>query len=258
MPEPLRAVIADDEPIARRTIRLLLGAHADVVVAAEAGSGAELALVLERGEADLLFLDIELGDLTGFEVLAALDPELLPAIVFTTAYDEFAIRAFEVHAIDYLLKPFTDERFHRAVARAREHLERSSLGQLRERLAHLLAAASPALERLLIREPGRVLFLPVEEIDWLEADDYYVRVHHGGANHLLRKSLTALEGELDGRRFCRVHRSAIVNLERVREIKELERGKSVVRLSDGSEVRLSRSRRANLERAMALAGDQPG
>ncbi len=253
MTRAIRAVIADDEPVARKTIRILLESDPTIEITAEAASGAELIEILEQTRVDLLFLDIELGDLSAFDVLAEVESRSLPLVVFTTAYDEFAIRAFDLHAIDYLLKPFTDDRFGEALVRAKNRLAQEPLDTINERLARVLARdeREKRPRRLLIRKTGRVLFLPVDEVDWFEAADYYVRVHVGKESHLVRKSLSTLERELDPRRFCRVHRSAIVRLDRVREIHELFKGEAIVRLHDGTEIRLSRARRRALERAMA-------
>jgi len=249
---PIRTVIADDEPVARRTIRILLEDDSAVEITAEAESGAKLVEILEQGEVDLLLLDIELGDLSAFDVLSQVESATLPLVIFTTAYDEFAVRAFDLHAIDYLLKPFTNARFAEALARAKSRLAREPLEAINQRLLSLLAPTERqgGLQRLLIRKAGRVLFLPIDEVDWFEAEDYYVRVHVGKESHLVRKSLTALERELDSQRFCRVHRSAIVRLERVREIRELFKGDAIIRLDEGTEIRLSRTRRRDLERAM--------
>lgn len=253
----LSVLVADDEPRARRTICLLLEGEPSVGSLAEAGSGEAVVEKLEAEAFDLLFLDIALGDLDGFEVLEAVEPRRRPVVVFVTAYDEFALRAFEVEAVDYLLKPFSDDRFHQAFERARAQIRTDSIETLRTRIESLLDRVSverKGLRRILIRKAGRVLFLPVGEIDWFEAEDYYCRIHSAGRSHLIRRSLTSLEEELDPHRFFRTHRSAIVNLDRVRQVEELGRGDALVRLEDGSQVRLSRARRTGFDEAMTGLG----
>lgn len=253
----LTVLVADDEPQARRTIRWLLRHEEQVESITEAASGEEVVEKLEAGSFDLLFLDIELGDLDGFEALQAVEPHRRPVVVFVTAYDEFALRAFEVEAVDYLLKPFTDERFRHAFERARAQIRAGSIEALQAQVDRLLDHVSAGRKwrrRILVRKAGRVLFLPVDEIDWFEAEDYYCRIHANGSSHLDRRSLASLEDELDPSRFFRTHRSAIVNLDRVRQIDELGRGDAIVRLADGSEVRLSRSRRAAFDEAMTGRG----
>ena len=255
----LRIVIADDEPIARRGLRAMLE-ECGVDVVAECGDGASAAGAIERERPDAAFLDVQMPELTGFDVLQALRARgiALPLTVFATAYDEFAVRAFEVNAIDYLVKPFTDARVHAAVARLRESVASRRGGarieqQLEQRLEALLATlesvarvrpGAPAYEtRLVIPERGRTVVVPVDEVSWIEADDYYVTVHAAGRRHLWRESLGALEERLDPRRFVRVHRSAIVNVDRVREIEHGRDGRAVVRLDSGARVPVSRSRR---------------
>jgi two-component system LytT family response regulator len=184
-------------------------------------------------------------DLDGFDVLELLgdDP---PAFVFVTAYDQYAIRAFDVHAIDYLLKPFTDERFAAAVSRAKETL-RWRQPEEAQRLAKLVNSHRAVVRRFMIRTAGRVIFLKADEIDWIEAADYYVRLHAGGNSYLLRQSMSDLESSLDPESFVRIHRSVIVNLDRVREMRAMFKGEMVVVLNDGKELRMSRSRRDELE-----------
>lgn len=258
----LRIVIADDEPIARRGLRAMLE-ECGAQVVAECGDGASAAGAIEREQPDAAFLDVQMPELTGFDVLQALRARgvALPLTVFATAYDEFAVRAFEVNAIDYLVKPFTDVRVHAAVERLRESVASRRGGraedQLEQRLEQRLEALLATLEsagrarpavpsyetRLMIPERGRTVVVPVDEVSWIEADDYYVTVHAAGRRHLWRESLGALEERLDPRRFVRVHRSAIVNVDRVREIEHGRDGRAVVRLDSGARVPVSRSRR---------------
>ncbi|HEX2060936.1 MAG TPA: LytTR family DNA-binding domain-containing protein [Thermoanaerobaculia bacterium] len=240
----MRVVVADDEPLARRTIRLLARRDPEIAIVAEARDGAEALEAIREHKPDLVFLDIQMPRLDGFDVLELLGDEA-PAIVFVTAYDQYAIRAFEVHAIDYLLKPFTDERFEKALARAKELVRRSETE--REKHAKLTAAHRAYTRRFMVRTAGRVVFLKADEIDWIEAADYYARLHAGTASYLLRESMNELEATLDPETFVRIHRSAIVNLDRVREMRPLFRGELVVVLHDGTQLRMSRNRREELE-----------
>jgi two-component system LytT family response regulator len=242
---PLRVVIVDDEPLARKTIRLLAKGDRDLSIVAECRHGAEALDAIREHKPDLVFLDIQMPDLDGFDVLELLGDDM-PAIVFVTAYDQYAIRAFEVHAIDYLLKPFTDERFAAAVSRAKETL-RARKPEEALRLTKLVHSHRAAVRRFMIRTGGRVLFLKADEIDWIEAADYYARLHAGGNSFLIRESMNDLESSLDPESFVRIHRSAIVNLDRIREMRTLFKGETVVVLNSGKELRMSRSRREELE-----------
>jgi two-component system LytT family response regulator len=279
----IRAVLVDDEPVARAGIRQLLAQTDDIHVVAEAGSGSAAVRAILEHRPDLLFLDIQMPEMTGFDVLHAVGPAYVPAVIFVTAYDRFALRAFEVQALDYLLKPFDDERFAAVLDRARLHLQRAREHDLADRLEALLEAwssqkdgtASPAaadaptrdtssiaaatktrgeeryLSRIVLRESGRVSFQPVHEIDWIEAADYYVRIHVGKASHLLRESLAALEEQLDPRNFLRVHRSAIVNVRAIREMRPDWRNRHALVLASGAVVPLSRKRKRAVERVLS-------
>lgn len=267
----LRIVIADDEPIARRGLRAMLE-ECGVQVVAECGDGESAARAIERERPDAAFLDVQMPELTGFDVLQSLRARgvAIPLTVFATAFDEFAVRAFEVNAIDYLVKPFTDVRVHAAVARLRDTIGTRRADALHERFEQRLEAllatmtggtaghagghvasaptvtegAAPRYDaRLVIPERGRTVVVPVDEVSWIEADDYYVTVHAAGRRHLWRESLAALEERLDPRRFVRVHRSAIVNVDRVREVEHGRDGRATVRLDTGVRVPVSRSRR---------------
>lgn len=240
----MRVVIADDEPLARKTIRVLARRDPEVTVVAECRNGAEAIDAVREHKPDLLFLDIQMPRMDGFDVLEVLGEEA-PAIVFVTAYDQYAIRAFEVHAIDYLLKPFTDERFEKALARAKELVRRHDTE--REKQAKLTAAHRAFTKRFMVRSAGRVVFLKAEEIDWIEAADYYARLHVGTNGYLIRESMNDLEATLDPNTFVRIHRSAIVNLDRVREMRPLFKGELVVVLQDGTQLKMSRGRREELE-----------
>jgi two-component system, LytTR family, response regulator len=255
---PIRALVVDDEPLARRKIRRLLRGVPDVVVAGECGDGAAAAAMLRDVAPDLVFLDVQMPGLDGFAVLDALPAGRAPAVVFTTAYDEYAARAFEVRALDYLVKPFSRARFDEALRRAREALARAGGGAggavPDPRLAALLEelrAERARPERLVVKEDGRVRLVAVDDVDRVEAAGNYVRVHAGGASHLVRESMAALEPRLDPRRFVRVHRSTIVNVARIREIQPWFRGDLVLILRDGARVTLSRTYR---ERLRAVLG----
>jgi len=253
----IRVVVVDDEPLARETIRDLLGRDADVEVVAECATGADAVDVVAETRPDVLFLDVQMPGLDGFEVLSRVVEHHVPVVVFVTAYDRYAVRAFDARAVDYLLKPFDDDRFAEALKRAKKAVESRDLEGRAERLLALVDAPRGPSEarpprypaRLMVRSGSRLLFVRPEQIDWIEAEDYYSRVHVAGASYLLRASMAELEARLDPDEFARVHRSAIVNLDRVTEIHPDAKGQEVVRLVDGTLVPISRGRRAALERA---------
>jgi two-component system LytT family response regulator len=252
---PMRVVIVDDEPLARRGIRQLLAPHVDVEVAGEARNGREAVRMLNALAPDLVFLDIQMPELDGFGVLRQLKMTPLPIIIFVTAYDTFAVRAFESHALDYLVKPVHTARFEDALGRARERLRSQEAVDLSRRLSTLLAtgALSEAPEparRIVIGTGGSDLILDVAEIDWIEAEDYYAAVHARGRRHLVRESLASLETRLDRTRFVRVHRSAIVNLAQIVEIRAQAGGDSAVVLRTGAQLPLSRRRREQVAEAI--------
>jgi two-component system, LytTR family, response regulator len=253
----IRALIVDDEPPARRRLRALLCAEPDVEVAGECGDGREAVERIRALRPDLVFLDVQMPEAGGFDVVAAVGPGRMPAVVFVTAYDEFALRAFEVHALDYLLKPFDTERFRAALHHAREHLRRKRTGELEGRLVSLLEGLRPPpayLERIPVRSGARIHLVPVDDVDYLEADDNYVRLHAGARTHLLRETLGALEARLDPARFLRVHRSLVVNLSRVAELESLGGGEYVLALTTGARLVSGRSYRAKLQDALKLRG----
>jgi two-component system LytT family response regulator len=240
--EPLRVVIIDDEPLARDSIRVLLRDDDEVRVVGEA-SGAGAAALIERTHPDLMFLDIQMPEVDGFALLEQIGPEAVPAIVFVTAYDSYALKAFEVHALDYLLKPFNDRRFGEAL----RHAKARARGKRDSRIADLLADRAAAHKRFLIPARRKSVVVDADQIDWIEAADYYVSLHTGPTTHLLRQTMDEIEKQLDGQKFFRVHRSAIVNLDRVREVHPLFRGDCALVLADGTRLRLSRSRRKAFE-----------
>jgi two-component system LytT family response regulator len=247
----IRAWIVDDEPLARQGIRGLLAAVPELEVIGESPDGSHAAGAILRQRPDLVFLDVQMPGLDGFEVLSALDPAQLPAVIFVTAYAEHAMRAFEAHAIDYLLKPFSRERFRKALAYARGQLGREKSGPLDPRLAALLEDLRPGFkkpDRLVFKENGRVIFLRAETIDWVEADGNYVRLHAGNEAHYIRETMAGMEAQLPAEKFMRINRSAIVNLDHVKELQPLFYGDYSVLLQNGTKLTLSRNFRERLER----------
>jgi two-component system LytT family response regulator len=245
----IRTLVVDDEPLARERIKRYLGTEADIEIIGECANGKEAVEAVESLSPDLLFLDIQMPEVDGFGVLEAIGIHKVPVIIFVTAYDKYALRAFDVHALDYLLKPFNRERFRRALVRAREQLEHDRLGQLDQRLLSLLEdlkAEQKHLDRLVVRSVGRVFFLKTDEIDWIEASGNYVRLHVGREGHLLRETMNRLESKLNPDKFLRIHRSTLVNIDRIKELQPLFSGDYTVILRDGRQLTLSRSYRDKL------------
>jgi len=239
-PRKIRVLIVDDEPLARSNLKALLREEQDIESIAECGSGAEAIAEIRSTRPELVFLDVQMPECGGFDVLERTKADdFRPVIVFVTAYDEYALRAFDAGALDYLLKPFDDARFMLAMQRARQKIT-------------ALAAAQPReIPRLTVRSAGQVLYVPIPDIDWVEAADYYVCLHVGQKSHLLRQSMAELEQELDSKIFCRIHRSAIVNLRRVRALEVDSAGEYEVVLESGKKLRLSRRFRKGLQARMA-------
>jgi two-component system LytT family response regulator len=251
----IRTVVADDEPLARSKLRVLLQAEPDVCLVAECGNGRETIDAVRMHRPDLLLLDIEMPEFGGFEVLRALAAEEIPFVIFTTAYDEHAVHAFEAEALDYLLKPFAQERLHEAIGRARQqmvlHKNIVSPQRLRDFLSGAPDSAKPGLGRLVIRSAGRIVFLHVEEIDWIEAAANYVRIHTGKESHLMRESISRIAERLDSSRFVRVHRSVIVNVSKIRELQACNSGEYILILRNGKQLPCSRGYRSALEMLMS-------
>lgn len=242
----LRALIVDDEPLARSNLRILLRRDPEIESIEECGSGAEAVAAIRKAAPDLVFLDVQMPECDGFEVLKILKgDESLPVIVFVTAYDEYALRAFDAGALDYLLKPFDDARFHLAMQRAKQKIAAQE---------SVLPQETP---RLTVRSAGQVAYVRIPDIDWVEAADYYVCLHVGLKSHLLRKSMAELEQELDPQIFCRIHRSTIVNLRRVQSLEVDEAGEYEVILDGGRKLRLSRRFRKDLQSRMREFGGPP-
>src|SRR5215471_101846 len=237
------AVIADDEPLARRGIGQLLARHADIWIAAETRNGRETVRAVRELRPDLLFLDVQMPEMDGFDVLREVGARNMCAVIFVTAHDEFAVRAFEANALDYLLKPVEEARFNQALERMRARLQTAKAAVLSRKLSALLAAREKegGKQRLMVRMLSGDLLLDTSEIDWIEADSYYAAIHIGDARHLIRESLGSLEERLDGKRFVRVHRSAIVNIDRVREVRRKDSYVTLV-LAGGVKLPVSRRR----------------
>ena len=259
--ERIRTLIVDDEPLAREGIRGLLSRDADFEIVGECGNGADALRAIRGLAPDLLFLDVQMPEMDGFQVLGRLRDGEIPVVIFVTAFDEYALNAFEVHALDYLLKPFDDERFEKALRRVKVQARQQEAQRLSQKLLKLVEdhRAAPNggttsavdsepsyLDRMAVKSAGRVHFLKSSEIDWIEAADYYVKLHVSGKSHLLRETMSALESRLDPRRFLRIHRSAIVNLDRVKELRTQTHGDCAVRLHDGTQLKLSRSGKEKL------------
>jgi two-component system LytT family response regulator len=247
----LRTVIADDEPVARRRIRRLLGAEAGVTVVAEYGDGASALQGIVAESPDLVFLDVQMPELDGFDVLRALGDTIAPAIVFVTAYDRYALQAFDAHAVDYLLKPFTPARLQAAVAKARERILSRKVAPEIAALASALRQRARYLSRLVVRSGNRLVVVDLGTVDWIGAADNYVRLMIGGKEHLQRETLSSLERQLDPDRFARIHRSAIVQIDRIVELHPATHGDVDVVLRDGTRLTLSRTYRARVEAAFA-------
>jgi two-component system, LytTR family, response regulator len=239
--ERIRVVVVDDEPLARSNLTVLLRLDPEIEIVKECGSGMDALAEIRHSRPDLVFLDVEMPECDGFDVLEMLGGELPAAVVFVTAYDQYALRAFEAGALDYLLKPFDNARFGRALDRAKERVAQG------RRSPH-------SCERLAVKSAGQVLFLKFSEIDWIEAADYYSCLHVGAKTHLLRRSMAELDEELDQAVFCRIHRSTIVQLDRIRGLRLNEHGEYDVLLRNGTRLKLSRRYRKQLQSRLSISG----
>lgn len=248
----IRTLIVDDEPLARKRIKRLLAEEPDISVIGECGSGREAIALIEETGPDLLFLDIHMPETGGFEVLQTLRAEQMPAIIFVTAYDQHALKAFEVHALDYLLKPFKQERFKDAVTRARAQFAHNGSHATNPGLAALiekLHAGGNYLSRFMIKSSGRVVFVKASEVDWIESAANYALLHTGDHTHIIRETMQALESKLCPRTFQRISRSVIVNLERVKELQPMGKSQYVIILANGKRLNMSRGIR-DLQQAL--------
>jgi two-component system LytT family response regulator len=250
----IRTVIVDDEPLARRGIRAQLKEEEDIEIVAECRNGLEAVAAIEKQAPDLVFLDVQMPELDGFGVLKAVGVDHMPAVIFVTAYDQYALRAFDVHALDYLLKPVDAERFAGAMQRARKQIEHHGVQDLNQRLQNFLddvQSKQKFTERLVIKSGGRIFFLNVEEIDWIEAADNYVRVHAGRDSHLLRETMNSLENRLNPEHFLRIHRSRIINIRQIKELQPLFRGEYDITLRDGTRLESGRGYRDRLQKLLS-------
>src|SRR5581483_7755985 len=248
--EKLRVIIADDEPLARGKLRLMLNSEPGLEVRAECQNGAETLQALAVYKADLLFLDIRMPDLDGFEVLSQIPQSDLPIVIFTTAHDQHAVKAFEAQALDYLLKPFDQERLHQTVDRARKELLKSQDRNATQQILRYLSETGMRTRRLIVKTGGRVVFLRFEEIDWVEAAANYVRIYVGRQAYTLRKGIGEIAERLDSSQFIRIHRSAIVNVQKIKELQPVNSGEYIVVLKDGKELPCSRGYRFGLQQLL--------
>ena len=237
--QKIQALVVDDEPLARSNLTVLLKRDPEIEILRECGSGIEALAEIRRTKPDLVFLDVQMPECDGFDVLELLGRDIPTALIFVTAYDQYALRAFDAGALDYLLKPFDNARFGLALGRAKERIAQNTKPPQRA-------------ERWAVKSAGQVSFVKTSEIDWVEAADYYACLHVGTRTHLIRRSVSELEEDLDPAAFCRVHRSAIVNLDRVRGLKLSADGEYEVQLEDGTKLRLSRRYRQQLQSRLGL------
>ena len=250
MTPSMRTIIADDEPLAREKLRVLLSSETGVKIVAECRDGQQTIAALRTQKPDLLLLDIQMPDADGFQVLRDIPTEERPIVVFTTAYDQYAVRAFEAHALDYLLKPFDQERLHGAIERARAELLKVNDRELTSRLLDLMANSqmtSQVGRRLVIRTGGRVVFLDVDEIDWVEAAANYVKLHVGKESYLLREGISRISEKLDPGNFVRIHRSTLANVRKIKELQPCNSGEYIMVMKDGKELSCSRGYRTKLQ-----------
>jgi two-component system LytT family response regulator len=271
MPEPLanvfheqsigsvvRIIIADDEQLARQKLRLLLASEPQVEVVGECHNGAQTLSAIRSCRPDLLLLDIQMPDLDGFQVLSEVSPAEMPVVIFTSAYDQYAIRAFEAHALDYLLKPFDQERLHHAIERARFELWNAKGRDITNRILDMLSRVKSEKQitpeydgRLVIKTKGRIIFLNLDEIDWIEASANYVRLNVGRESHLFRETISRVSERLNPNNFIRIHRSMIVNVQKIKELIPVNSGEYIVVLKSGKELSCSRGYRANVQQMIA-------
>ena len=250
----IRTLVVDDEPLARERLTNLLSAEPDIEVVGQCRDGEEAATAIVDHTPDLVFLDVQMPSMNGFEVIDAVGSEKMPLVIFVTAYDQHALKAFQVRALDYLLKPFDRERFQEALQRARTYIQRDETGDIGRRLLALvkdLRRDQPKTDRLVVKSGGRLFFLRTDEIDWIEAAGNYVRLHVGPVSHLLRETMNAIESRLDPEKFFRIHRSRIVNMERIQEMQPWLNGEYAVLLRTGTRLTLSRGYREKLQERLA-------
>jgi two-component system, LytTR family, response regulator len=246
----IRTLVVDDEPVARARLLSLLGDEPDIEVVGECDSGSQAVSVIAETSPDLMFLDVQMPEMDGFELARTLGPERMPAVVFVTAFDQYALRAFEIHALDYLLKPFSAQRFKSALTHARDQLSQrqaTSLGRQLLAMIPEIRRREPSVDRLVVKSSGRVYFVRTADIDWCEAAGNYVSLHAGEQSHLVRETMAHLESQLDPQQFVRIHRCTIVNVDRIQELRSSFNGEHVVLLRGGTRLTLSRGYRDTLQ-----------
>ncbi len=256
----IRVLIIDDEPIARKGIRRELEREREMEIIGECANGCDAVIAIQKQKPDLVFLDLQMPELDGFGVIDRVGVEHMPTVIFVTAYDEFALRAFEIHALDYILKPFNSARFQDALQRAKRQVQQVNLDDASQKLLALIhdsqrqpSAPSAYLERIVVKSGGKIFFINTEEIDWIEAADNYVRLHVGKQAHLVQATMNRLENKLNPEHFLRIHRSTIVNTARIKELEPLFHGEYVIKLANGQELTSSRSYRDKLQRFLENA-----
>lgn len=258
---PIRTLIIDDEPLAREGIRMLLSSDERFEVIGECTNGKEAIAAIVKHRPDLIFLDVQMPEIDGLGVLRALSPEQIPFVVFVTAFDKFAIDAFDAHALDYVLKPVNPSRFAKTLERIKARYSEREVSQISHRLVDLLRTdtksslpplvAHEYISRFSVKTGDRITFVDAVDVDWLEADDYYVKLHVGKQSHLIRETLSNIEKQLDPAKFVRIHRSTIVNTSRIKELKQHFRGEYLVILKDGAKLKLSRTHRDAVARILS-------
>ncbi len=259
-PRRIRALIVDDEALARKRIKSLLANDSDIEVIEECSDGQKAVEAIRALAPDLVFLDVQMPVMNGFDVIRTIGTERMPAIIFVTAYDQYAVQAFEVHAVDYLLKPFNRARFEKTVTHAKTLVGRSQSGAFNGELLTLLGSLQrkqEMQERFMIKSAGRIVFLRAEDIDWMETVGNYVRLHVGRDSHLMRETMNGLELRLDPQKFMRIHRSTIVNIDRVKELQPWAKGEYVVIMREGARLTMSRRYRERLHKLLSKSTANP-
>lgn len=259
MKKRIKVLIVDDEPLARDNLNLLLQEDKEVEIIDSCANGFDAKTAIQRHHPDILFLDVQMPKMNGFEVLKNIDASIMPVVVFVTAFDEFAIKAFDANAIDYLLKPFSDERFKQSLKKAKDHLNQRTLVEYAKHFVGLIEnnflsddsiSKNKYIHRISLKSVGKIQFLSVEDIDWIEADGSYVKFHTKNKTHLVRDTLTNLETKLNPETFLRIHRSTIVNIERIKEMHPYTRGEYVLILKDGTKLKMSRGQKEKLHQIL--------
>lgn len=268
MNRKIRAIVVDDESLAREVLLVMLGDDPEIELIAECRNGREAVAAISEQSPDIVFLDIQMPEMDGFQVIEEIGTERMPVTVFVTAYDKHALRAFEAHALDYLLKPFDHDRFDAALQRAKTFVRQQKLGEIGERFFDMLqdvklktgessseaddkkpekAAHKEPIDRVVIKASGRIYFLKTEEIDWVEGTGDYLTLHSGSKTHLIRETMTNFHARLDSQKFLRIHRSTIINIERIKEIHPLFKGEYIITLTSGKRLKSSRGYRHELQ-----------